>query len=164
MLLRTGLVRKKSRWNSHDHKYSNSHETNSYVASATYPLSAGWVKLALLLQYLRAYEKTSRLRKWIIAAIVVVVAWILGFGYLACFPCLPVEAYWDITVPALRYGFGSIYVEPFVMTYISLTLTNMVLDLIILGLAAPLLLGRQQEKEQKSKRWALVSLFCVGSL
>lgn len=137
---------------------------NSYIANATYPCSAGWVKLALLLQYLRAYGKTSRLRKWIIAAIVVVAGWCLSYGYLGWIPCLPVQAYWDLTVPAVRYGFSSIYVEPFVMTYVGLTTTNMILDLVILGLAAPLLLGRQQEKVQESKRWALVSLFCVGSV
>lgn len=133
-----------------------------YVANATYPFSAGWVKLALLFQYLRAYDENSRLRKWIKASIVVAAAWCLGFGFLAWFPCLPVEAYWNLSVPAIaRYGFGSMMVEPFVATYTSLTTTNMILDLIILALAAPLLL---YGKQSSSKRWALISLFCVGSM
>lgn len=104
---------------------------------------------------------TSRLRKWIIASIFVVAAWTISFGFLAWVPCIPVPAYWDLSVPAtVRYGFGSLYVEPFVTTYTFLTTTNMVLDLLILGLAAPLLLYGKP----KSKRWALVSLFCIGSM
>lgn len=142
-------------------RYYHSTDNHSYVANATYPLSAGGVKLALLFQYLRAYDKTSRLRKWIIGCLVVVAAWTLAFGFLAWVPCIPVPAYWDLTVPTrARYAFGSLYVEPFVTTYTSLTTTNMILDLAILGLAAPLLLYGQP----KSKRWALVSLFCVGSM
>lgn len=135
---------------------------DSYIANATYPLSAGWVKLALLFQYLRAYDPMSRIRKLIVAALVVAGAWCLAFGYLATVPCLPVAAYWDVTIPATRYAFGSLFVEPFVSVYTSMTTSNMILDLIILGLAAPLLLyGKGQENR---KRWALVSLFFVGSM
>lgn len=100
------------------------------------------------------------MRKWIIAVIVLAAAWCLAFGFLAWVPCIPVVAYWDLTVPAIRYAFGTKYVEVFVTTYTSLTSTNMVLDLIILAFATPLLLYGQP----KSKRWALFALFGVGCM
>lgn len=65
-------------------------------------------------------------------------------------------------MPATRYGFASLYVVPFVSIYTSLTASNMVLDIIILALAAPLLLYSQDSNEKS--RWALMLLFAFGSM
>lgn len=134
----------------------------SYVANATYPGSAGLIKLAILFQYLRVCDRESRFRKATIATIGLVTVWGLVFAVLAWVPTIPVYAYWNLNVPATRYAFGSIYVGPFVAVYTSLTATNMMLDLIILCLAVPLFV--QSRAENNSSRWALLSLFTIGSM
>lgn len=136
--------------------------SHSYIANASYPLSAGFIKLALLFQYLRVYNKESVFRKATVATIVIVALWSTIFGVLGWVPCVPVNAFWDLTRPATRYGFGSLYVVPFVSIYMSLTASNMALDMVILGLAAPLLLYHKESTERS--RWALVSLFGFGSM
>lgn len=65
-------------------------------------------------------------------------------------------------MPATRYGFASLYVGPFVSIYTSLVASNMVLDLMILALAAPLLLYNQDF--DKRSRWTLITLFAFGSM
>lgn len=137
----------------------------SYVANATYPGSAGLIKLAILMQYLRVYDRESPFRRVIVATIWIVVVWSLVFAVMAWVPTVPVYAYWDLDVPATRYGFGSIYVEPFVAVYTGLTSSNMVLDLVILFLAVPLFVSSGNgAKEERYSRRALVSLFTIGSL
>lgn len=133
------------------------------MASATYPGSAGLIKLAILFQYLRIYDKQSRFRKATILTIVVVALWSLVYSILAWIPTIPVYAYWDISVPASRYAFGSIYVEPFVAIYTSLTATNVLMDLVIQSLAVPLFL-RNSKAESKCSRWSLFCLFSIGSV
>lgn len=84
---------------------------------------------------------------------------------MAWMPTIPVSAYWDLTVPATRYGFGTLYVDTFVEIYMNLTATNMVLDVVILGLAVPLLLyNNSNSTEGKKSRWAVLALFTLGSL
>ncbi|KAJ4385795.1 hypothetical protein N0V93_010226 [Gnomoniopsis smithogilvyi] len=115
-----------------------------------------------ILAQLVLYDKTSGFRKITVATIVIVASWSMTYGFLGWVPCIPVHAFWDLTLPATRYGFASLYVVPFVTIYTSLTASNMVLDIIILALAAPLLL-RSQESNEKS-RWALGFLFAFGSI
>lgn len=64
----------------------------------------------------------------VIATIVFVSLWGLAYGLLGWIPCVPVSAYWNLTKPAVRFAYGSLYVEPFVVTYTSMTASNMVLD------------------------------------
>lgn len=77
-------------------------------------------------------------------------------------PTIPVQAYWNLALPAARYAFGSLEVEAFVSTYTSLTATNMILDMIILAIPAPLLLYNKTDSTKS--RWALICLFSIGSL
>ncbi|CAN8101887.1 unnamed protein product [Discula destructiva] len=137
-------------------------KSRSYVANATYPASAGFIKLAILLQYLRVYEKKSRCYTATIITIVTVTLWSLIYAVLAWVPTLPVYAFWNLKMPATRYAFGSLEVEPFVSVYTSLTASNMALDIITLGLAAPLSFYR---RDPNSKfRWTLMALFGIGTL
>lgn len=88
--------------------------------------------------------------------------WSTGYAVLGWVPTLPVSAFWDFSVPAVRYGFGALDVAPFVAVYTSLTASNMGLDMVILGLAAPLLLYKKDSNARS--RWALIFLFAMGSL
>lgn len=98
-----------------------------------------------------------------IVTIVVVTLWCLAYSILAWMPTIPVQAYWNLEMPATRYAFGALYVEPFVEVYMNLTGTNMVLDMIILGLAVPLLVNNNKTESKKS-RWAVCTLFIFGSM
>lgn len=92
----------------------------------------------------------------------IVCLWSAVYASLGWVPTVPINAYWDLSITgAARHGFGSFDVDTFVGTYLSLTASNMVLDMIVLGLAAPLLLGKGSNSRS---RWALVTLFGVGSL
>ena len=71
-------------------------------------------------------------------------------------PTIPVRAYWNLSIPATRYAFGSLEVDEFVATYTSLTATNMILDMIILAIPAPLLL--YNKTSNMKSRWALICL------
>lgn len=88
--------------------------------------------------------------------------WCIAYGILGWVPTIPVQAYWNLTLPATRYAFGSLEVEAFVATYTSLTATNMILDMIILAIPAPLLLYNKTSNAKS--RWALICLFSIGSL
>lgn len=125
-----------------------------YVANASYPSSAGLIKLALLFQYLRVYEKGTPLRMAVIITIVIVALWSLAYSILGWIPTVPVYAYWNLGMPAARYAYGSLYVEPFVLTYTSMTASNMVLDSKCLSLAvliALILLLRSTSKQHRTK-------------
>ncbi|PSS05321.1 hypothetical protein BD289DRAFT_478212 [Coniella lustricola] len=133
-----------------------------YVANATYPSSAGLIKLALLFQYLRVHETPRIFRKTNIAMVVIVSIWSLVYTILGWIPAWPVYAYWDFAAEGVRFGFGSDYVKPFVTIYVQLTSTNMILDVIVLALAAPPLL--LNNSAGKSSRLSLLALFCLGSI
>lgn len=132
------------------------------VANATYPASAGFIKLALLLQYSRVHDTPPIFRKINLGVIAFVSIWSGAFSVLAWVPAWPIHAYWDFDAEGVRFGFGSLYVYPFVTIYTHLTSTNMALDIIVLGLAVPpLLLNKSPDK---SLRWSLFALFCLGTL
>lgn len=92
--------------------------------------------------------------------IVIVAIWSLAYSALGWVPCMPVSAYWDLTIPATRWGFGTEYAGQFVTIYTALTASNMALDMVVLGLAAPLLLV---SKSDNVSRWSLLCLFGLGS-
>lgn len=88
--------------------------------------------------------------------------WCIAYGILGWVPTIPIQAYWNLNLPATRYAFGSLEVETFVSTYTSLTATNMILDMIILAIPAPLLLYNKTRSTKS--RWALICLFSIGSV
>lgn len=135
------------------------------MANASFPSSTGFIKLSLLFQYLRVYDSFGRkcaFRKATIVTIYLVAIWGLVYAILAWVPSLPVWGFWDYTIPAIRYGFGTHDVGAFVATYTSLSATSLLLDSVILFLALPLFLSHKVEG--KSSRWALLSLFTVGCM
>jgi hypothetical protein len=135
-----------------------------YIANATYPMCSTFIKLALLFQYLRLFEKRSRLHILTIVTIIVVCAWGFSFTFVSWVPCLPIKAYWDWNIPdsqVTRYGFGSHDVNTFVATYLTHAATNVVFDLIIFTLPIPLYM---EKGLQTRTRWALCGLFVLGAM
>lgn len=132
-----------------------------WLANATYPCSTAFIKLALLFQFLRIYERGTRL--WLTAVLISVFTalWGVAYGFLAWVPTVPVDAYWDLTRPAARYAYGSLEVEPFVATYETHAAINMLLDAVVLGVAVPMFF---RPGIRKNSFWGLLSLFVLGGM
>lgn len=132
-----------------------------WIANATYPCSTCFIKLALLFQFLRVYDRGTRTWTTTLAMIVVTGLWGLAYGILAWFPTRPLDAYWDLTKPAARYAYGSLDVETFVATYESHAATNMMLDTFVLAVAVPIFF---RPGMRKNSYWGLISLFVLGGM
>ncbi|KAH8881859.1 hypothetical protein GQ53DRAFT_754023 [Thozetella sp. PMI_491] len=134
-----------------------------YFMNAAYHTSAAFIKLALLLQFLRVFPKESRSRKACIALIVLVTGWGLAYGFISWFPCFPVADYWNNPLGDSCYGFGSGMVNDntFVATFVSHAATNTLIDLLILALPIPLLF--KQEITSRI-RWGLSGLLTMGAV
>jgi hypothetical protein len=78
-----------------------------YIATATYPMSITFIKVALLLQYLRFFTGSHvRLLCKIVLALTVISG--IAFGACSWFSCYPVQSFWDFTVAGGRcWGFAS---------------------------------------------------------
>lgn len=134
-----------------------------YVSNASYPCSATFIKLALLFQYLRLFEKGTRLYRTTLAAIGLVVCWGLGFGIAGWVPCIPVRAFWDVSEEdATCWGFGSYNAQEFVATYVALTSSNVALDIITLVIPMSFLFATNTHTHRT--RYALMGLFGMGCL
>lgn len=136
-----------------------------YVANGIYPMSTTFIKLALLFQYLRCFDQNSlRLRRLTIIVIVIVSLWGSAFTFVAWFPCVPVRAFWDMTIPsngAARWGYCSHHTTTYIATYVGHATSNMLLDLLVFALPMPLCL--RPGVEQRTRK-ALIGLFLLGAM
>lgn len=66
-------------------------------------MSNALVKVSLLLQYLRTFVEPI-LRRLCITLIVITCAYGIAFGFMAWFPCIPVEGFWRRDVRAFCYA------------------------------------------------------------
>lgn len=128
-------------------------------------MSTAFVKLALLFQYLRCFDQDSpRLRLATIVAIVVVSLWGFAFTFIAFFPCFPVRAFWDLTIPsdgAVRWGYCAHDTLVFVETYVGHAASNMFLDLLVFAL--PISLCLRSGVETRTRK-ALIAIFLLGTM
>ncbi|KAI0839376.1 hypothetical protein F5Y06DRAFT_265285 [Hypoxylon sp. FL0890] len=108
-----------------------------YVANASYVSSTALIKEALLLQYLRVFNRGIFVRRLLIALVVFTALWGLAYSFLAWAPCIPVQDFWNNGGP-MCYGYGSQYADPFVATFESHAAINMFLDTIVLIIPLPL--------------------------
>ncbi|KAH8897804.1 hypothetical protein GQ53DRAFT_884653 [Thozetella sp. PMI_491] len=131
-----------------------------YIPNATYAMSTAFIKLALLFQYLRIFERGTKVRFLTIFFIVVTSCWGFAYSFIAWVPCWPVTAYWDWSFDAVaRWGFGSHDVGIFVGTYISHVAGNVVLDLIVFAIPVPLYFSSTSSKKS---RWGICFLVVLG--
>ncbi len=131
-----------------------------YIGSVSYPLSVTFIKLALLFQYLRAFEDSPKSRILCKVMIGISVVWGLVFSVLTFVPCWPVAAYWDFTVADARcWGLGSRDLLEFMNFFVSQAVTTSFLDLIIFAIPLPLYF---KADTQRITRIALLGLFTMG--
>lgn len=134
---------------------------NFYVANASYILATAFIKLALLLQYIRLFQHRKNLRRLCIGLIVFTSIWGAAYGFLAWVPCLPVHGFWNQDPKATCYAFGNGLGKAFTITYETHSAINMVLDVLVLAIPVPLYF----EKDTTPRvRLGLIGLFMIGVL
>lgn len=117
--------------------------------------------MSLLFQYLRIYTK-GMLRWACLILLVIVTTWGIAFTILAFFPCQPVNAYWDRSIPNHKcWGYGSVDPGPFVAIYSAQAAINMWLDLCIYLI--PITLFFRSDLTKNAKR-GLSGLLLVATL
>jgi hypothetical protein len=125
-------------------------------------MSTTFVKLALLLQYLRVFNRGSFSHRFAFCMAIFVALWGLSFTIVAWFPCSPdISAYWSLKSDVNCWGFASQDPKIFEMTFMTHTALNMVLDLIILSI--PVSLYFQSGVPNKTRR-GLTGLLFLGAV
>ncbi|KAI1095443.1 hypothetical protein F5B19DRAFT_345130 [Rostrohypoxylon terebratum] len=120
-----------------------------YISLATYTVSTTLLKLCLLSQYLRIFERGTRARIVCWASLTLCALWGLGFSFCALFPCFPVYGFWQWDVPAVCYGFGSKTSSQIAGMFAAHTGSNVVLDALVLGIVVPIYFRRDTAWKQR---------------
>ena len=140
---------------------ANSRQQHFYIANATYIISTSLIKISLLLQYLRMYTDGPT-RKVCVTLLVVTSTWGAVYGFMAWFPCFPVNAYWNWTITHHTcYAFGSREQRPLVASYVSHAALNMLLDIAVLLAAVPACFKRVLTRREGL---GIAGLFSLGTL
>jgi len=131
-----------------------------YICNGSYQLSSMLVKLSLLLQYLRLYDK-GFMRYFTKVMFCIVLLWGMVFASLAWVPCNPINDYWTWGPERNCWGFGSDNVDHFVATYMTQAASNMFFDIVVLCIPAPKYFGKNINRQT---RGGLAGLFSLGGL
>ncbi|OHE96338.1 hypothetical protein CORC01_08410 [Colletotrichum orchidophilum] len=133
-----------------------------YICNGMLPTSTCLIKIAILLQYLRTFERGSKSRILTIVMICITSMWGAAFIFLAWVPCIPIAAYWDWSLPYRgRWGFGTLVAEELIRVYEAHATSNMIIDFIIFAIPLPLYFNT--EVNNKSRKGVL-GLFLLGSV
>ncbi|KAI1875455.1 hypothetical protein JX265_004513 [Neoarthrinium moseri] len=133
-----------------------------YVENATYCSSAAFIKLALLLQYLRIFDRGTSMYKITLGVTIFTALWGIAYSVIAWVPCVPVSDYWDLYSDGKRcYGYGSHTPYSFVATYESHSAFNMALDTIVFIIPIPLLFKDGVTTAARLRLVALLSMGCI---
>ncbi|KAI1445514.1 hypothetical protein F5Y02DRAFT_127274 [Annulohypoxylon stygium] len=130
-----------------------------YIGNATYVTATALIKEALLLQYLRVFERGVFVRRFLIFLIIFTAFWGVAFSFLAWVPCVPVYTFWDNGGGPNCFGYGSSYAAPFIATFQSHAAINMVLDTLVLIIPLPLFF---KDGATACTRIRLVGLLSMG--
>ncbi|KAB2576867.1 hypothetical protein BFW01_g7897 [Lasiodiplodia theobromae] len=134
-----------------------------WAGTISYFWSTSIIKVSLLLQYLRLFEKRSKIYYLIIGLIVVVSIWGLTYTALLAFACSPVQKFWEWNRPGTCFGFGAGSADPetFFATFATHSALNMAFDIIVL--AFPIFSLSSIDLEGKRK-YAIAGLAVLGSV
>ena len=134
-----------------------------YVANACYCMSTALIKISLLLQYTRVYDRGTALNTASKILTVFSAIWGMAYSIIAWVPCIPVHMFWDRTPTsnATCFGYGSLIPAEFAATYESHSGVNMVLDILILAIPIPIYF---KASTRSKSRVALSTLLLMGAM
>ncbi|GKT77445.1 integral membrane protein [Colletotrichum tofieldiae] len=125
-------------------------------------MATALIKLALLFQYLRMFERGTKSRYITIFFITFTSVWGFAYSFLAWVPCVPVSAFWDFfSLTEARWAFGSRDPIVFARSFESHVGINVALDLIVFAIPIPLFL---KAGLRTKSRMSLFGLFAMGVL
>ena len=111
-----------------------------YIGNFAFPLSITFIKIALLFQYLRIFNKPgSRLALLCKVLIGVIILWGLALVVINWVPCVPVQAFWDKSITdAWCWGIGSRRLEEFMAYFVAQAVSTAALDFVVFVIPAHL--------------------------
>ncbi|KAH3913948.1 hypothetical protein HBI56_055710 [Parastagonospora nodorum] len=139
-----------------------------YVTNAAYCISATFIKLAILFQFLRLFAETAaststaqyRLARRVTVGLITISSlWGFAFSMLALFPCQPINKEWHPRKPGKCIGWGSKDPDMFFPMFAGHSASNMVLDMFVLLLPIPFL---GMLRLAGKSRAGLITLFSLG--
>lgn len=131
-----------------------------YIGTSTYSLSSTFIKVALLLQYLRVF--TTQLRIRVLCKLILVLSVLSGVTFAVCgwFSCYPIAAFWDKTIKNPHcWGFASRDRRDFMIINITQVVTSATLDLMVFLIPAWLYF---QPGTVRAARLSMCCLFVLG--
>lgn len=131
-----------------------------YLTNAAYHATTIFIKISLLLQYLRLFRDGTR-RIICICILGILVVWGLVFLFMTWFPCFPVTGFWDKTIGAKCYGFGYRTAEEAKISVLSFAGSNMMFDIIIFAIPLTEYLRKDLGRKQL---FAMTGLFTFGAM
>ncbi|KAB5578892.1 hypothetical protein GE09DRAFT_952291 [Coniochaeta sp. 2T2.1] len=132
-----------------------------YVLNINLNLSATFIKLSLLCQFLRLFDKGTWAYRSSLIGLVFVTLWGLAFLVLSLFPCTVVSHAWDIfAINARCWGYASQNPDLFTATLVSHNLINTIFDIYIT--AIPFQLYFQPDVTRRT-RMGLMVLLLMGA-
>ena len=133
-----------------------------YTLNINLNLAATFIKLSLLFQFLRIFERRTWPHRASIIGIVLVSLWGLTFVILSVFPCSHIPDAWDIFArDAHCWGYGSQDPDLFTATFVAHNLINTVFDVYITII--PFQLYFQPETTLRT-RLGLMVLLLMGAM
>jgi hypothetical protein len=103
-----------------------------YGLNLTINLGAAFVKLSLLCQFLRIFEKGTWPYRASVIGLVLVAIWGFVYAILALFPCSNVSDAWNIFAQGAKcWGFGSQDPDLFTATFVTHNVFNTIFDVYI---------------------------------
>ncbi|KAH7014578.1 uncharacterized protein B0I36DRAFT_389433 [Microdochium trichocladiopsis] len=134
---------------------------NFYIISGAYTTSTALVKLALLLQYLRMFDRGTPIYRFTICVTVFTALWGLAYSLMSWIPCTTPSKYWSLQLDDTCYGFSSMHVPELVATYESHTGINMSLDFLLLFIPLRLF---WKSGTTRIQRLRLLGIFSLGGI
>ncbi|KAF2439577.1 hypothetical protein P171DRAFT_458070 [Karstenula rhodostoma CBS 690.94] len=133
-----------------------------WASNLTYAFSTTFIKISILVQYLRLFKGRSdvaRKTSWVILTFVTL--WGLTFCLLGIFSCTPVAKNWDFTLEGKCIGWGSKNANEFFATWMAHASSNMCLDTLILALPVPFIRNLRMSGKTRT---GLITLFILGGI
>ncbi|KAH9874361.1 hypothetical protein IAQ61_003550 [Plenodomus lingam] len=133
-----------------------------YVTNAAYHTTTAFIKISLLLQYLRIFRDGLR-RHVCLVLLGIVIVWGSAFAFMTWVPCFPISGFWNRQTdpPPKCYGFGYDNMDEAKIAVLSFSISNMVLDVAIFLIPLSEYFKRNIGKKQL---FAMTGLFCLGSI
>ncbi len=132
-----------------------------YIIGGSYTTSTSLIKLSLLFQYLRIFERGTLTYRFTQFMTVFIGLWGISYAFISWLCCLPhPSAFWNLTEKGC-YGFASPVASSALKTIESNAAVNMVLDFIVLSIPFRLLFD--PDTPSKTKKGLLV-LLAMGGL